>query len=174
MMIDQLPEDWARDVDDDTLEFLHDEGRVRVAEQRRSAMEQERTAITLTAWGIVAIGASGLFGDLRFGFADDPIVTSLSILALAAFAGVFAAAIRLVWPRNWAIESDIEWLAAYAYQGADRRDLMIEAVSMLIAGFRQNQRNIERRDRLMPWLSALVVIEVGLVVAIQLAALAAS
>ena len=45
---------------------------------------------------------------------------------------------------------------------------------MLIAGFRQNQRNIERRDRLMPWLSALVVIEVGLVVAIQLADLAAS
>lgn len=173
-MIDQMPEDWAADVDDDALEFLRDEGRVRVAEQRRSASEQERTAITLTAWGIVAIGASGLFGDLRFGFADDPIVAILSVLALTTFAGVFAIAIRLVWPRNWGAESDIEWLAMYAYEGASRRDLMIETVSALIASFRQNQRNKERRDRLTPWLAALVVTEVGLVIAIQLAALATS
>ena len=173
-MTDPLPDDWAHDVDDDALEFLLSESRSRTEEQARSAAEQERRAITLTAWGIVAIGASGLFGDLRFGFGDDLIVAVLSVLALAAFGGVFIIAIRLVSPRSWSTGSDVEWLAEYARDGATRRDLMAETVAALLIGFRRNRENKRCRDRVMPWLVRLVVIEVALVIAIQLAALATS
>lgn len=173
-MMDLFPGDWARDIDDDALEFLLEESRARTAEQARSASVQERTAIALTAWAVIAIGASGLFGDLRFGFEDAPIVAALSILALVTFAGVFAIAIRLLWPRAWGTNSDVEWLAAYAYDGATRRELMIETIAALIDGFQQNQRSLERGDRAMPWLAVLVAVEVGFVIAIQLAALASS
>lgn len=173
-MTDPLPDGWAHNVGDDALEFLLEESRARTAEQARSVSAQERTAIALTAWAVIAIGASGLFGDLRFGFEEAPTVAALSILALATFAGVFAVAIRLLWPRSWGTNSDVEWLAAYAYDGATKRELMIETIAALVDGFQQNQRSLERRDRAMPWLAVLVAVEVGFVVAIQLAALAGS
>ena len=173
-MINPLPDDWAHDVDDDALEFLLEESRAQTAEQSRSASAQERTAVALTVWAVIAIGASGLFGDLRFGFEEAPIVAVLSVLALATFAGVFAVAIRQLWPSTWGTDSDVEWLATYACDGATRRELMIETIAALVDGFRRNQQSLERRDRMMPWLAVLVAVEVGFVIAIQLAALASS
>ena len=51
---------------------------------------------------------------------------------------------------------------------------MIETIAALVDGFRRNQQSLERRDRMMPWLAVLVAVEVGFVIAIQLAALASS
>ena len=152
------------------LRFLYDEGRSRLNEMLAFADQQEAKALAIARLSLIIIAASGIFGDLAL--TAGYLVLSFSLLAVAATLGVAAIAILIVfYPAEWETGLNVESFTTWARAGATVERMREYALSVFVAGYKKNYRVLQR-GRWLKVAIVLLVLQVGFVVAVEIAALA--
>lgn len=155
------PEGWWRELGDEVLEYLHEEGRTRGREVLAEAERQERKVAMLLAWVLALISASGLFGDLQVG-TDGLGAASWTALMLTGVAIV--AATYVFWPRDWDLGPNLRRLAD---RGDDPRELRGLAVDAFMTGYCLNMNLVVERARAVDLMTWLVPLQAIAVIAVQ-------
>ena len=128
--------------------------------------QQEAKALAIVRLSLVIIAASGIFGDLEITATD--LVSILSGLAVAAFAGVMAIAILVFHPADWETGLNVGWFAEWAHSGAKVADLRARALAVFVDGYEKNYR-ISLRGFWLKWATRLLVLQVVFVVGVEIA-----
>lgn len=163
------PDGWWRDLDDEELEYLNEQGLIHGREVAAEADRQERKATILMGWSLALISASGLFGDLDLG--SDP-VGAASWAGLALTGALAMAATYVFWPRGWSVGIDFRWLAGLAGDGA--RELRGNVVDALVDSYLINFGIARRRSSAITLMSILVPLQTLAIVAVEVLAQSAS
>lgn len=158
------PEGWWRELGDEVLEYLHEEGRTRGREVLAEVERQERKVAVFLAWMLALISASGLFGDLQVG-TDGLGAASWAALALTGVA--IAAATYVFWPRDWDLGPNLRQLADHSDDPREMRGL---AVDTLVTAYCLNMNLVVERARAVNLMTGLVPLQAVAVVAVQVLA----
>ena len=157
-----FPADWSDNPD--TVDHLYSESRSRLREQLESIKELAAKSRTVAGFATAIFVAAGFLGDLRFSFADQLLVSIVSIIAITAFVLVLAAAGMILWPRRLQTGVVPMWIEEYARDGATATLLKAETAAIQIEAFRSNQVPHGRNGRIMIVEMLLATIEVGAIV----------
>ena len=88
----ELPSGWADRLHVDTIDYLYEESRKRLLEQRSEIEALKAKAPAVAGFATVVMIATGILGDLRISFGSDLVVSTLFMVALVAFVCVLASA----------------------------------------------------------------------------------
>ena len=142
----ELPSGWADRLHVDTIDYLYEESRKRLLEQRSEIEALKAKAPAVAGFATVVMIATGILGDLRISFGSDLVVSTLFMVALIAFVCVLASAGVVIWPRPMRTGVNPEWLGGYAMRQANPTRLRAAAVEAQIDAFSRN-RGVYERDR---------------------------
>lgn len=171
MTDDGLPEGWAESMADDEVAFLYEEGRQQLRETIDLGTVQEAKAYALLSVSLFLVSASGVLGDIRFGFTLAGVASVASVASICLSLLVVAPlAYWLLRVRGWATGSDIPYFArwtARGYVGATNMK-RVALEDALVPGVRANDRITEKRGKFLRWLLRAVVAQTACVALVQL------
>ena len=162
----ELPSGWADRLHVDTIDYLYEESRKRLLEQRSEIEALKAKAPAIAGFATVVMIATGILGDLRISFGDDLVVSTLFVVALAAFVCVLASAGVVIWPRPMRTGVNPEWLGGYAMRQANPTRLRAAAVEAQIDAFSRNRGVYERDRRIINGMMLSAALETVAIVAL--------
>ena len=162
----ELPAGWADRLHVDTIDYLYEESRKRLLEQRSEIEALKAKAPAIAGFATVVMIATGILGDLRISFGDDLVVSTLFVVALAAFVCVLASAGVVIWPRPMRTGVNPEWLGGYAMRQANPTRLRAAAVEAQIDAFSRNRGVYERDRRIINGMMLSAALETVAIVAL--------
>lgn len=162
----ELPPGWADKLHIDTIDYLYEESRKRLLEQRSEIEALKAKAPAIAGFATVVMIATGILGDLQISFGSDLVVSTLFMVALAAFVCVLASAGIVIWPRPMRTGVNPEWLGGYARRQANPTRLRATAVEAQIDAFSQNRGVYERDRRIIHGMMLSAALETVAIVAL--------
>ena len=120
----------------------------------------------LAGWTVTAVGAAGIFGDLRISAVDLSSILTVLASCGAVLVGLTAAA--MFRPRDWGEGVDPSWLVRHA--GATVRELQSKALTANLIAYGAKAQAIKWRARVLTWMYALTLLTSAFIAAIQVAA----
>lgn len=161
-----LPDGWADDLDIDTVDYLHNESRKRLLEQREEIEALKAKAPAIAGFATVIMIATGILGDLRISFADDTVVSALFMVALCAFVCVLLGAGIVMWPRSLRTGVNPVWLGSYARAQASAARLLAATVEAQVDAFSRNRATYERDRKIINGMMVATTVETLAIVAL--------
>ena len=158
-----LPEGWPDAFDEDARDYLHEAAVTRLQEITDFASRQQDKALALLRLSFVLIAVGGIFGDLHLGLNALGIVSALAIVSAIA---VGAIGLVLVFPREWATGTDVDWLARW--EGASRRGMKDAVLEYAVSGFQRNRALTATRGKLLTALVVALAVQTVFVVLVQI------
>ena len=159
----ELPEGWPDAFDEDARDYLYEEASTRLRESVEFASQQQDKALALLRLSFVLIAVGGIFGDLHIGLSTIGIV---SVLAIASAVAVGAIGLVLVFPREWATGTEVDWLARWpGARASEMRDAVLE---FSVAGFERNRALTTTRGKLLTALVVALALQTVFVVLVQI------
>lgn len=154
--------------DPDELNYLYDEGRMRLREIVETVGHQERKIFTILTIALIVTGGISIIGQLEFTGWNAP--TILSVLVIFSSAIVVKIGCIGVWPRSFEDGANIPSLTKWSRNGASvhqMKSFVLEKT--FVDGFEKNQLNLVRKGqclkKLVPAAIFQIVCVIGLAVA---------
>ncbi len=154
--------------DPDELNYLYDEGRMRLREIVETVGQQERKIFTILSIALIVTGGISIIGQLEFTGWNAP--TILSSLVIFSSAVVVKIGCIGVWPMSFEDGAHIPSLTEWTRKGARVHHMKAFVLEKtFVAGFEKNNRSLVRKGQCLKWLVPAAIFQIICVVGLAVA-----